>query len=148
MPQLDLTVQGRGRFAGLPARTTLARWIGSVLERDAEIVLRFVDAREGRRLNREFRGKDYPTDVLTFAYAQAPVVRADIVICPSVAWRGARERRTAPRAHLAHLIVHGVLHGHGFEHDAVKAAHAMEAREIAVLTALGFDDPYAAPGRA
>ncbi len=142
MPRLALTVQGHGRFVGLPARSTLARWVAAALERDAEITLRFVDAREGRRLNRDFRSRDYATDVLTFAYARTSVVRADVVICPVIAWRGARESHRPQRAHLAHLVIHGVLHGQGFDHVSAKAAKAMESREVAILAGLGFGDPY------
>ena len=142
MAVLELTVQGHGRFTGLPARATLERWIAATLDRDAEIVLRFVDAREGRRLNREYRHKDYATDVLTFAYAQQPTVRADIVLCPAVLRRAARTLRRPLRAHLAHLVVHATLHALGREHDRPARARAMEAREVAVLQVLGFGDPY------
>jgi probable rRNA maturation factor len=138
MPSLQLSIQGHGRFAGLPARATLARWIAATLDRDAEIVLRFVDAREGRRLNREFRGKDYATDVLTFAYEQGPAVRADIVICPAVVRKATRPLRER----LAHLVVHATLHALGHEHYRPAAARVMEAREVAVLARLGFADPY------
>ncbi len=142
MPALRLSVQGHNRFARLPARATLARWISAALDRDAEIVLRFVDAREGRRLNREFRGKDYATDVLTFGYSQAPVVQADLVICPAVVRSAARELRRPFRDRLAHLVVHASLHALGYDHDRPAAARAMEAREVAVLAALGYGDPY------
>jgi probable rRNA maturation factor len=142
MPSLQLSIQGRGRFAGLPARATLARWIAATLDRDAEIVLRFVDAREGRRLNREFRGKDYATDVLTFAYEQAPAVRADIVICPAVVRKATRSLRRPLRERLAHLVVHASLHALGHEHQRPAAARVMEAREVEVLARLGFADPY------
>jgi len=138
MPSLQLSIQGHGRFAGLPARATLTRWLAATLDRDAEIVLRFVDAREGRRLNREFRGKDYATDVLTFAYEQAPAVRADIVICPAVV----RQARRSLRERLAHLVVHATLHALGHEHHRPAAARVMEAREVVILTRLGFADPY------
>jgi probable rRNA maturation factor len=144
MPALDLTIQGLGRFAGMPARATLARWIAAALERDAELVLRFVGAGEGRRLNRTFRGRDYATDVLTFDYAQAPRVRADIVICPPVVRRASRERARPFRAHLAHLVVHATLHAQGYEHGRAAAARKMEAREVEVLARLRVDDPYAA----
>jgi len=138
MPSLQLSIQGHGRFAGLPARATLTRWLAATLDRDAEIVLRFVDAREGRRLNREFRGKDYATDVLTFAYEQAPAVRADIVICPAVV----RQARRSLRERLAHLVVHATLHALGHEHHRPAAARVMEAREVVILARLGFADPY------
>lgn len=144
MPALDLTIQGLGRFAGMPARATLARWIAAALERDADLVLRFVGADEGRRLNRAFRGRDYATDVLTFDYAQAPRVQADIVICPSVVRRAARARGRPFRAHLAHLVVHATLHAQGYEHERAAAARRMEAREVGILARLGVSDPYLA----
>jgi len=143
MHALHLSIQGHGRFAGLPARATLSRWIAAALDRDAEIVLRFVDVREGRRLNREFRGKDYATDVLTFAYAQAPAVQADIVICPSVVRQATRSLRRPLRDRLAHLVVHATLHALGHDHHRPAVARAMEACEVAVLARLGFADPYA-----
>jgi probable rRNA maturation factor len=144
MPALRLSVQGQGRFADLPARTTLARWIAATLDRDAEIVVRFVDAREGRRLNREFRGKDYATDVLTFGYSSEPTVLADLVICPVVVRTAARKLQRPFRERLAHLVVHASLHALGHDHGRPAAARAMEAREVAVLAALGFGDPYRA----
>jgi probable rRNA maturation factor len=128
----------------MPARATLARWIAAALEHDAELVLRFVGAGEGRRLNRTFRGRDYATDVLTFDYAQAPRVQADIVICPPVVRRAARERGRPFRAHLAHLVVHATLHAQGYEHERVAAARRMEAREVGILVRLGIGDPYSA----
>ncbi|MDH4115641.1 MAG: rRNA maturation RNase YbeY, partial [Burkholderiaceae bacterium] len=94
------------------------------------------------RLNRDYRGKDYPTNVLTFDYARAPVVRADIVLCIPVVRREARERRKPFRAHLAHLVVHGVLHAQGHEHERAADARAMEAREIGILEKLRIGDPY------
>ncbi len=141
---LDLAIQGHARFDDLPARATLKRWIGAALDRDAEITLRLVDAREGRKLNRDFRGKDYATDVLTFDYAHMPVVRADIILCVPVVKREARERQRLFRDHLAHLVVHGTLHAQGLDHDHPAAARAMEAREVSILAQLGFGDPYLA----
>lgn len=114
----------------------------ATLERDAELTLRFVGVREGRRLNREFRGKDYATDVLTFNYAAKPSVRADIVVCLPAVTREARTRGTSRYDHLAHLIVHATLHAHGYHHGASGAARAMETREIRIMKALGKPDPY------
>lgn len=142
MPALALALQGHSRFAGLPARPTIARWIGAALQFDAGLTLRFVDAREGRRLNRQFRARDYATDVLTFTYGHAPTVTADIVICVPVVRRAARERGLPLRAHLAHLIVHGTLHAQGYDHDRVAAARKMEACEIRILEGLGIENPY------
>lgn len=143
---LALSIQGHGRFDGLPARTTLRRWIVAALERDAELTVRFVGAAEARKLNRDYRGRDYATNVLTFDYAHAPVVRADIVLCVPVIRREAREQRKAFREHLAHLAVHGVLHAHGHGHDRAVDARKMEAREVGILAGLGIDDPYLAGG--
>jgi len=139
-----LAVQGRARFEGLPARATLLRWVRAAAgaEGDAELTLRFVDAREGRRLNRDFRGQDHATNVLTFAYPAAARLQADIVICVPVVRREARGQGKAFRDHLAHLVVHGVLHAHGHDHRTAGEARAMERREQTVLAALGIADPY------
>ncbi len=139
---LTLSIQGQSQFDGLPARNTFVRWIMAALERDAEITLRFVGAAEGRKLNREYRGKDYATNVLTFDYRHAPVVVADIVVCVPVVRREAREQRKPFRDHLAHLVVHGVLHAQGHDHDAAAHAKRMEAREVRILAELGVGDPY------
>jgi probable rRNA maturation factor len=139
---LTVSIQGQGRFDGLPARSTLVRWIKAAVERDAELTLRFVGAAEARRLNREFRGRDYATNVLTFDYQHAPVVLADIALCVPVVRREAREQRKGFREHLAHLVVHGVLHAQGHDHDRATRARKMEALEGRVLAGLGIDDPY------
>jgi probable rRNA maturation factor len=120
----------------------LRRWIGAALDRDAELTLRFVGAAEGRRLNRDFRGRDYATDVLTFAYAAAPVVRADIVLCPPVLRRAAVQLGRPLRTHTAHLVIHATLHALGHDHETPAHARRMEAREVAALAALGIPDPY------
>jgi probable rRNA maturation factor len=142
MHPLRLSVQGQSRFKGLPARATLGRWLAAALARDAEVTLRFVGAAEGRRLNRRYRLKDYATNVLTFEYAQAPVILADIVLCVPVIRREAREQDKTLRDHLAHLIVHGALHAQGYEHDSTGRARRMEALEVRILARLGVADPY------
>jgi probable rRNA maturation factor len=139
---LTLSIQGQSRFDGLPARNTLVRWIMAALERDAELTLRFVGAAEGRKLNREFRGKDYATNVLTFDYRHAPVVAADIVVCVPIVRREARAQRKPFRDHLAHLVVHGVLHAQGLVHERAAEARRMQAREVRILADLGIADPY------
>ena len=124
-------------------RHRVARWIRAALDAPAEIAVRIVGEDEGRRLNREFRGKDYATNVLTFDYQRAPpLLVPDIVLCAPVVAREARERRIGVEAHYAHLLVHGTLHAQGHEHERAADARRMEARESAVLATLGFDDPY------
>ena len=141
MPSLQLSIQ-KLSATGIPVRATLKRWVLAALERDAALTLRFVDTREGRRLNREFRRKDYATDILTFPYSTQPTVIADIVVCLPAVQREARLRGRPPREHLAHLIVHATLHAHGYHHGSTRDARAMEKREVQVMKALGKLDPY------
>ncbi|WP_198972624.1 rRNA maturation RNase YbeY [Xylophilus sp. ASV27] len=131
--------------AALP-RHKVARWIRHALERDGEITVRIVDTEEGQALNRDYRGKDYATNVLTFDYAQQPLVAADLVLCAPVVAREAREQHKTLQAHYAHLLVHGTLHAQGWDHETGEQdAEAMEAREIEILAALGFGNPYPSP---
>jgi probable rRNA maturation factor len=113
------------------------------LATDAEITVRIVGEDESRALNKDYRYKDKPTNVLTFNYAQTPTVMADIVICAPVVAEEARAQGKTLAAHYAHLLVHGVLHAQGWDHETSLAdAKAMEAREIEILTGLGLPDPY------
>jgi len=111
------------------------------LSRDALVTIRYVAEAEGRRLNREFRGKDHATNVLTFIYSVRPLA-GDIVICAPVVAREAREQGKAVNAHHAHLLVHGLLHLQGMDHERGAEAERMERRERAILSRLGFPDPY------
>ncbi|VVE29878.1 Endoribonuclease YbeY [Pandoraea cepalis] len=128
----------------LLTRTTLRRWVQAALLADAELTLRFVGAEEGQTLNRGYRGKDYATNVLTFAYAQhdSDPVTGDIVLCCPVVEREANEQGITLEAHYAHLIVHGVLHAQGYDHEADDEAQEMEGLEAEILTGLGYADPY------
>lgn len=143
-PALSLSLQfADGRHRALLPRHKVLRWLRAALEAPAEFTVRIVDADEGRALNREFRGKDYPTNVLTFDYAQEPVVVADLVIAAPVVEAEAAELGIDIAAHYAHLLVHGALHAQGYDHEADDEAEVMEARESALLHGLGLHDPYA-----
>ncbi|SPD63542.1 Endoribonuclease YbeY [Cupriavidus taiwanensis] len=148
-PALELEVQhgdGIAKSNGLPARRKLETWVKSALYADAALTIRFVGEEEGRTLNRTYRGKDYATNVLTFAYAEREEdpVTGDIVLCCPVVEAEAREQRKPLEAHYAHLVVHGVLHAQGYEHEDDAQAEEMEAIETETLQALGYADPYRA----
>jgi probable rRNA maturation factor len=115
---------------------------GSGLHSTAEITVRVVDETEGRALNRDFRGKDCATNVLTFDYGREPVITADLVLCAPVVEREARVQGVALPAHYAHLLVHGALHAQGHDHERASDARKMEAIESRLLAGLGFADPY------
>jgi probable rRNA maturation factor len=142
--RLELAVQYAVPRAGLPARSSIAAWLGAALGARARVTVRFVGAAEGRRLNREYRGRDYPTNVLTFAYGgvRKRALEGDIVLCAPVVRREARVQRKAVRAHYAHLAVHGALHLQGLDHQGARDAARMEARERLIMERLGFEDPY------
>jgi probable rRNA maturation factor len=142
-PDLTLTVQYATRAADLPTRTQLRAWAEAGLECDAEVTLRLVGKAEGRRLNRDFRGKDYATNVLTFPYTDSEPLSGDIVLCAPVVAEEARVQGKALEAHYAHLVVHGMLHLQGFDHEREADAALMEARETEIVTRLGYPDPYA-----
>ena len=137
-----LTVQYGTRVARLPSRAQLKLWTRAALTRDAQLTLRIADAREARRLNRRFRGRDYATNVLTFIYRAQRPLQGDIVLCAPVVAREARERGIGADAHYAHLVVHGVLHLQGHDHRHGREAQRMERREARILAGLGYADPY------
>ena len=150
MPQknkLALSVQyADPRLKERIPRTQLRRWVQAALLAPAELPVRFVDAEEGQALNRDYRGKDYATNVLTFAYTEdedADVTQADIILCTDVLEREAAEQKKTVEMHTAHLVVHGVLHAQGYDHEAEDEAAEMEALEIEILEVLGVANPYA-----
>lgn len=148
LPELSLSLQF-ARFDGasthraaLPRHRVL-RCLRHALEAPAELTVRIVDEDEGRALNRDYRHKDHATNVLTFDYAQQPLVMADLVLCAPVVAREADEQGKTLADHYAHLLVHGALHAQGWDHETSAAdAEAMEAREVQILAALGVADPY------
>ena len=145
-PRRALTVQRAAGLAGAPADATLRRWMRAALARDARVTLRFVGAREGRVLNRRYRGRDRATNVLTFVYDDGASLEGDIVLCAPVVAKEARAQRKTLKAHYAHLVIHGMLHLQGYDHARDDDAARMEAREVALLRGLGYGDPYAAGG--
>ena len=127
--------------AALP-RHKVIKWIRHALQDDAEITVRIVDADEGQALNRDYRQKDYPTNVLTFDYTQEPIVTADLVLCAPVVAKEAKEQNKTLEEHYAHLLVHGALHAQGWDHEEDEDAQVMELRESEIMARLGFDNPY------
>ncbi|GAB6846655.1 rRNA maturation RNase YbeY [Paraburkholderia kururiensis] len=150
-PKLKLTLQFPAAKAfpqhkAMLPRATVANWVKAALFADAELTVRFVDAEEGRTLNRTYRGKDYATNVLTFAYAQseADPVTGDLILCCPVVEREAAEQGKPLAAHYAHLLVHGALHAQGYDHETDDEAEEMEGIETDIMNSLGFPDPYRA----
>jgi probable rRNA maturation factor len=127
--------------AALP-RHKVIRWIRNTLEVDGEITVRIVCEEEGQTLNRDYRKKDYATNVLTFDYTLEPLVTADLVLCAPVVAKEAKEQKKTLEAHYAHLIVHGTLHAQGWDHELDEDAQVMELRETEILARLGFSNPY------
>lgn len=144
---LSLSVQYPDpRLQDIVTRPKLRRWVQAALFDPAELTIRFVDAAEGQALNRDYRGKDYATNVLTFAYTEdqeAIVTEADIILCTDVLEREAAEQDKTVLAHTAHLIVHGVLHAQGYDHENEEEAQEMETIETDILAKLGLPNPYA-----
>ena len=140
--ELEFSLQIACNALGIPGRRKLRTWACAALQRSARITLRIVGAREGRKLNRTYRGRDYATNVLTFVYGDKAPLSGDIALCAPVIAREAREQGKSIEAHYAHLLVHGMLHLQGQDHSVAKAAAAMEAREIRILARLGYGNPY------
>jgi len=149
--KLTLSVQyADTRLQETITRPLIRKWVKAALFAPAELTIRFVDAAEGQELNREYRGKDYATNVLTFAYNEGEEIaddeptRADIILCTDVLEREAAEQKKTVEEHTAHLIVHGVLHAQGYDHEEDDEAEEMESLETELLVEMGYADPYAA----
>ncbi|KFI06253.1 rRNA maturation RNase YbeY [Massilia sp. BSC265] len=148
--KLDLEVQyADTRLEQEITEAMLQRWVEAALLGPAELSIRFVDAEEGQALNRQYRGKDYATNVLTFAYNEGEELgeddptQADIVLCTDVLLREAEEQKKTVEEHAAHLVVHGVLHAQGYDHEHDEEADEMEQFERDIMEVLGYPDPYA-----
>ena len=147
--KLSLTVQyPDARLETIATRAKVRRWVQAALLGPAEFTVRFVDAAEGQVLNRDYRAKDYATNVLTFAYNEGEElgpeepVQADIILCTDVLQREADEQKKTVEEHTAHLVVHGVLHAQGYDHEHEEEAGEMEHLERDILEALGYPNPY------
>ncbi len=145
-PKLSLSLQFPDpRLKPLLSRSQIRRWVQAALFADAELTIRFVDAEEGRALNLAYRAKDAATNVLTFAYTEdedADVTQADIILCTDVLQREANEQGKTIEAHAAHLLIHGVLHAQGYDHEDDVEAEEMEGIEVELLTSFGMANPY------
>jgi len=153
--RLDVSVEYALPRVGLPAAVSFRKWVAAALAgriREADLALRVVGTKEGRALNRHYRGKDYATNVLSFP-AELPEglpegvklpLLGDIVLCAPVVAREAREQKKSLAAHYAHLTVHGTLHLLGWNHEDAREADCMEQLEREILAGLGVDDPYLA----
>ena len=123
-------------------RHAVKRWIRHALQQAAQITVRIVGQEEGRSLNRDYRHKDYATNVLTFAYGGDRLM-ADLVLCAPVVANEAKQQHKSLQAHYAHLVVHGTLHAQGWDHETSTAdARKMEALEATILARLGYINPY------
>ena len=144
LTELRLSVQYPGGREGAPTRPQVRRWVRAACAIPAEVTVRFVDAGEGRSLNRDYRGKDYATNVLSFPYASGAMLSGDLVLCLPVVATEAAEQDKPVDAHFAHLVVHGMLHLQGYDHETGRTdAERMEALERGILAGLGYPDPYA-----
>jgi len=139
---LALSVQYGIASDRLPSRQRIRSWAKAALLTSAQVTFRLVGRREGRALNRDFRGKDYATNVLTFAYPGTEPLSGDIVLCAPVIAKEAREQHKPIAAHYAHLIVHGMLHLQGYDHENSADAMVMEALEAEIVMKLGYANPY------
>jgi probable rRNA maturation factor len=136
-----IIVQRAVAAAGLPSATSLRNWALAALKRKGELTIRVVDEAESESLNRQYRKKRKPTNVLSFSYGERGVL-GDLVICAPVVVHEAREQNKSPRAHWAHMVVHGCLHLQGHDHENDADAAQMEALEICIMEKLGFENPY------
>lgn len=139
--RVALSVQFITKATNLPTRQKFRQWVLAAITQDAEITLRIVDAEEARALNKQYRGKDYATNVLTFPLNDVPLM-GDIVLCAPVIAQEAADQEKTLEAHYAHLTVHGILHLQGYDHENNEDALKMEQLETQIVTNLGYPAPY------
>jgi probable rRNA maturation factor len=138
---LELAIQIASRAEGIPTRAQLRLWVKAAQQAEMALTLRLTDTAEAQQLNQAYRGKDYATNVLTFVYATAPA-SGDVVLCAPVIAREAAEQGKSLEAHYAHLVIHGILHLQGYDHEHKSAAVTMESVERFIMQHLGYSDPY------
>ncbi|MBE2894997.1 rRNA maturation RNase YbeY [Spirabiliibacterium falconis] len=146
MIEIDLQVACSDE-QGLPSCSQIQMWAESAVSKEGlEVTVRIVDEAESQRLNRTYRGKDYPTNVLSFPFESPPEVQlpllGDLVICRQVVEREAQEQGKTALSHWAHMVVHGCLHLQGYDHINDAEAQEMENLEREIMARLGFADPY------
>ena len=142
MPQLAIYTQIAADLTDVPSKSQFKKWAKAALRVDTEVTIRIVDTQEALELNCQYRGKDYSTNVLTFALTETPHLMGDIIICAPVVATEARMQDIDLMAHYAHLTVHGMLHLNGFDHENEYQAELMEGLEIQILAKLGYANPY------
>ena len=142
MPKLSISTQYASTKTHIPTRSQFRKWANAAIRVDTEVTIRIVDETEGRELNKAYRGKDYATNVLTFPLTEEPYLIGDIIICAPVVETEAIAQNKPIEAHYAHLIVHGILHLHGYDHEIEAQAELMESLETAIVSKLGYADPY------
>lgn len=142
MPKISITTQYASQQTNLPTQNQFRKWAKAAIRVDTEVTIRLVDEAEGRALNKTYRGKDYATNVLTFPLTEEPHLMGDIIICAPVVAAEALAQNKPLEAHYAHLTVHGILHLHGYDHEIEAQAELMEGLETAIVSKLGYANPY------
>ena len=138
----QIAVQNASTARNVPTAARIRQWARAALDADANVTIRIVGQSEGRQLNRSYRSKDYATNVLTFVFRDRAPLEGDLALCAPVITREARAQRKTVAAHYAHMIVHGLLHLQGYDHENEKDAAVMEKRERTLLARFGYPDPY------
>ena len=141
----QIAVQNASTARNVPTPARIRQWARAALSVDARVTIRIVGQAEGRLLNRSYRRKDYATNVLTFVFRDHAPLEGDLALCAPVITREARMQRKPVTAHYAHMIVHGLLHLQGYDHENNQDAAVMERRERTLLARFGYPDPYQSP---
>ena len=141
----QIAVQNASTACNVPTPARIRQWARAALSVDARVTIRIVGQAEGRLLNRSYRRKDYATNVLTFVFRDHAPLEGDLALCAPVITREARMQRKPIAAHYAHMIVHGLLHLQGYDHENNQDAAVMERRERTLLARFGYPDPYKTP---